>query len=288
MSEPIMVEHMNGTGNTFLVVDAATTTWPTAAGRFAMAACDPATGVADPTSGRRGADGVLALTIIGGSRVRMRLLQPDGSTAAMCGNGARVAAAWAADRLGVDRLTVDAPAGSFAAVVGESAVDIEMNAPRFDPAEIPLRSDAPLVEAPIEDYTATAVWTGVPHLVIIVDDVATVDLLQVAPPLRHHPLFPEGANVTFTAQAGPQTFDQRTFERGVEAETEACGTGAVAVAAVAARVGLADGGAPMTIRPPGGPLTVRLASEAPAHLKGAVEHTGHQAVDPAQLPEVTG
>ena len=288
MSEPIMVEHMNGTGNTFLVVDAATTTWPTAAGRFAMAACDPATGVADPTSGRRGADGVLALTIIGGSRVRMRLLQPDGSTAAMCGNGARVAAAWAADRLGVDRLTVDAPAGSFAAVVGESAVDIEMNAPRFDPAEIPLRSDAPLVEAPIEDYTATAVWTGVPHLVIIVDDVATVDLLQVAPPLRHHPLFPEGANVTFTAQAGPQTFDQRTFERGVEAETEACGTGAVAVAAVAARVGLADGGAPMTIRPPGGPLTVRLASESPAHLEGAVEHTGHQAVDPAQLPEVTG
>jgi diaminopimelate epimerase len=288
MSEPIMVEHMNGTGNTFLVVDAATTTWPTAAGRFAMAACDPATGVADPTSGRRGADGVLALTIIGGSRVRMRLLQPDGSTAAMCGNGARVAAAWAADRLGVDRLTVDAPAGSFAAVVGESAVDIEMNAPRFDPAEIPLRSDAPLVEAPIEEHTATAVWTGVPHLVIIVDDVATVDLLQVAPPLRHHPLFPEGANVTFTAQAGPQTFDQRTFERGVEAETEACGTGAVAVAAVAARVGLADGGAPMTIRPPGGPLTVRLASEAPAHLEGAVEHTGHQAVDPAQLPEVTG
>jgi len=288
MSDPVTVEHMNGTGNTFLVVDAATATWPSDVSSFAVAACDPTTGVADPSTGRRGADGVLALTIVGGSRVRMRLLQPDGSTAAMCGNGARVAAAWAADRLGTDRLTVDAPAGSFAAEVTGAEVDIEMNAPRFDPAAIPLRADAPLVAAPVDEHTATAVWTGVPHLVLIVDDVGAVALPQVAPPLRHHPLFPEGANVTVTAQVGPQAFDQRTFERGVEAETQACGTGAVAIAAVAARVGLADADAPMTIRPPGGSLTVRLAADGPAHLTGAVAHTGRQQVDPARLREASG
>jgi diaminopimelate epimerase len=288
MSATVPVEHMHGTGNTFLVVDAASTTWHTDAAAFAVAACDPASGVADPVTGDRGADGVLALTLVGETRVRMRLLQPDGSTAAMCGNGARVAAVWAAERLGTDRLTVEAPAGSFAAAVGEGEVDIEMNAPRFDPAAIPLRADAPLVDAPVEGHTATAVWTGVPHLVLVVDDVAAVDLPQVAPPLRHHPLFPEGANVTVTAQTGPQAFDQRTFERGVEAETQACGTGAVAVAAVAARVGLADGDAPVTVRPPGGTLRVQLAGADPAHLVGAVARTGAQAVDLQQLSGGSG
>jgi diaminopimelate epimerase len=288
MSTPVSVEHMNGTGNTFLVVDGSSTTWPIDAATFAIAACDPITGVVDPTTDHRGADGVLELTLIGDDRVRMRLLQPDGSTAAMCGNGARVAAAWAAARLGTERITVDAPAGSFAADVAGSEVDIEMNTPRFDPAAIPIRADAALIDAPVEGRRATAVWTGVPHLVLVVDAVATVEIAQMAPPLRHHPLFPDGTNVTFAAQSGAQTFDQRTFERGVEAETQACGTGAVAVAAVAGRLGLTDPDLPVTVRPPGGPLQVRLAEDGPAHLRGAVAHTGSQTIDAAALSQVSG
>jgi diaminopimelate epimerase len=288
MSTPVHIEHMHGTGNAFLVVDAKRTSWPSDAAAFARVACDRTTGVVDPSTGVHGADGVLVLTLVGDGVVRMRLVQPDGSTAAMCGNGARVAAAWAAERLGTDHLTVEAPAGRFAAVVDGSEVDIEMNAPRFDPAEIPIRADAPLVDAPVDGQHATAVWTGVPHLVLFVDGVDAVALAQLAPPLRHHPLFPEGTNVTIATQTAPQVFAQRTFERGVEAETQACGTGAVAIAAVATRLGHADATQPVTVRPPGGTLTVLLADAGPAHLIGSVAHTGEQTVDASQLLEVGG
>lgn len=289
----ITYEKYHGTGNDFIAVeaDAPVEDW----GAFAVEHCDRETGI--EVNGRVGADGVLVLSIEGGDppRVRMRLYQPDGGTAAMCGNGARCVAEWAARRErseGLDlrertesvsdasrtddpEFVIETPAGDRHARVGET-IEIEMGEPSFAPGEVPLASEreAPLIREGIEGWEVTAVNTGVPHVVTFVEDVSTVDLEATAPPLRHADVFPEGANVNVAApRRGGGGFDQRTFERGVEGETRSCGTGAVAIAAVARRLGLAEDSR-VRVSPPGGDLFVTVPDEGPATLSGPVEFEG--------------
>ncbi len=265
----IPFEKRHGTGNDFVVVDAANHVPDRAT--FAERACDPDAGV--------GADGVLFCHLepeFRPPRVVMTLVQPDGSTAAMCGNGARCAAAWAAERTGTEEVMIDTPAGTRHAVVEGDSVAVEMGRPRFGPDAVPVDADEPVVEAEVEGFDVTAVNTGVPHAVAFVDDVADVALDDVAPAIRHHDLFPEGANVTF-ASPEEEGFAQRTFERGVEGETQSCGTGAVAVAAVARRLGRA--GDAVRVSPPGGSLDVRFDGDD-AVLRGPVEHEFDDELEP--------
>ena len=114
----------------------------------------------------------------------------------------------------------------------------------------------------------TAVNTGVPHAVAFVDDVNAVDLERDAPAIRHADVFPQGANVTFASRRDGG-FDQRTFERGVEGETQSCGTGAVAIAAAAHRLELVDDER-VSVSPPGGELLVTVGDRT-ATLTGPVE-----------------
>lgn len=263
----VAVEKYHGTGNDFLVCEASEPVddW----GPFAITHCDRETGV--EVGERRGADGVLVLSIEDG-RVRMRLYQPDGGTAAMCGNGARCAAQWAARKFETDEFAIDTPAGERRARVGEETIEIEMGVPSFAPADVPLAREEPLVREDVEDWEVTAVNTGVPHAVVFVDDVSTTDLAAMAPPVRHAEVFPEGANVNL-AERTDGAFDQRTFERGVEGETRSCGTGAVAIAAVARRLGLVEDER-VAVSPPGGDLEVRVPDDGPATLSGPVEFEG--------------
>ncbi|QLG62961.1 diaminopimelate epimerase [Halorarum salinum] len=282
----------HGTGNDFLVVDAEEPVPDRAA--FAVARCDRETGV--DAGARRGADGVLFLGLDAGAadapgrdgdgrpddpvRVRMTLVQPDGSVAEMCGNGARCVASWAADRTGASEFVIGTPAGDRRAVVGDDGVEVEMGRPSFAPADVPLAGGGPLVGRSVEGLTVTAVNTGVPHAVAFVDDLDAVDLASVAPPVRHADAFPEGANVTLAepvaadeADAGgarAAEFRQRTFERGVEDETRACGTGAVAVLAAARRTGRTDRES-ATVSPPGGELRVTVPADGSATLAGPTE-----------------
>jgi len=273
----VPVEKYHGTGNDFIVVDAVESIPDRPA--FATAHCDRETGVEHEASPRTGADGVLFLHLeerYSPPRVVMTLVQPDGSVAAMCGNGARVAAAWAAERTGSDELMIDTPAGTRHAVVDGDDVTIEMGEPRFDPRGVPLARETELVEEDVEGLTVTAVNTGVPHAVAVVDDVDAVDLDAVAPAVRYAEVFPEGANVTLASRDGADAdgnprFRQRTYERGVEGETRSCGTGAVAVAAVAKRLGLTDGSDSMTVSPPGGDLRITVPDDGPATLSGPAE-----------------
>jgi diaminopimelate epimerase len=92
--------------------------------------------------------------------------------------------------------------------------------------------------------------TGVPHVVLFFDDVAHANLRVLGPEIRHHPLFPRGCNVNWASKAGENSFRMRTYERGVEAETLSCGTGATAIALIAYRLGLAK--PPVKIRASGG------------------------------------
>jgi diaminopimelate epimerase len=160
-------------------------------------------------------------------------------------------------------------------------VTVEMGRPSFDPADVPLAGEEPLVEADVEGLTVTAVNTGVPHAVAFVDDVDAHDLAALAPPVRHADVFPEGANVNLAAVDG-DGFRQRTYERGVEGETLACGTGAVAIAAVAERLGRWDGEGAVRVTPPGGDLTITVPDDGPATLTGPVtyEFTTELEADP--------
>jgi diaminopimelate epimerase len=257
----IPYDQFHGTGNDFAIVDADHYVPDRAA--FAQHAC-----------AELGVDGVLFLAVESEytpPRAVMTLVQPDGSTAAMCGNGARCAARWVAEREGTDTVMLDTQAGTRRAEVDGESVTVEMGEPSFDPAAVPVDRDEPMVEESLAGFSVTAVNTGVPHAVAFVDDVDGVALERAAPALRHHDAFPEGANVTLAASDGGGGFRQRTFERGVEGETRSCGTGAVAVAVVARRLGLLDDGQDeVAVRPPGGTLRVDLAGDR-ALLTGPTE-----------------
>lgn len=328
----IHVEKWHGTGNDFVVVNADERIPDRRA--FARRLCDRRTGISSAgvladENGRAveadggtvcagdgdvndrveadewvGADGVLYLALedkYRPPRVIMTLVQPDGSTAPMCGNGARVAAAWAAERTEADRVMVDTQAGTRAAVIerdgGEvTSVTIEMGKPTFDPEGVPLNREEPLIDELVAGQRVTAVNTGVPHAVSFVSDVEALDVDAVAPPIRHDSVFPKGANVSFASEKSHAAdsgtvdgFDQRTFERGVEGETCSCGTGAVAIAVAAHRLGLA--GREVVVSPPGGDLLVELPPEdatSPGDqvlLSGPVERSYELDVQAPPVPE---
>jgi diaminopimelate epimerase len=278
-------EKYHGTGNEFFVLDA--NEFVADRRRLAIDLCDRDDGLT--VGDTVGADGVLFLALEDGyasPRVVMTLVQPDGSTAPMCGNGARCAAAWAAARTDASVVMVDTQAGTRRATVGEDGVTIEMGTPTFAPAAVPLAGDEPLVEERIGDLTVTAVDTGVPHAVAFVDDVSTVDLASLAPAVRHAEAFPRGANVTLASPRAEGGFNQRTYERGVEGETRSCGTGAVAVAAVARELGLVEGES-IPVHPPGGRLDVRFSSRG-ALLSGPTERefAGRISTEPSRTVEI--
>ncbi|WP_137283459.1 diaminopimelate epimerase [Halorussus salinisoli] len=274
----IEYEKFHGSGNDFVVVDA--DEYVPDRGAFARQVCDRTDGVnvaggaASEGSESVGADGTLFLALesqFSPPRVVMTLVQPDGSTAAMCGNGARCAAKWAAERTGADAIMLDTQAGTRRAEIRGEDVTIEMGEPSFAPGEVPLAPDReePLVGESVAGVELTAVNTGVPHAVAFVEDVADVDLETVAPAIRHADAFPEGANVTFASRRDDSGFDQRTYERGVEGETRACGTGAVAIAAVARRLGRLECD-DVAVFPPGGRLDVAFRNGR-ATLTGPAE-----------------
>ena len=272
----ISYDQYHGTGNDFVIVDADHYVPDRAA--FAEHACE-----------ERGVDGVLFLAVepeYTPPRAVMTLVQPDGSTAAMCGNGARCAARWVAEREGADTVMLDTQAGTRRAEVDGETVTVEMGEPDFAPDAVPANRDGPMVEESLAGFEVTAVNTGVPHAVAFVDDVDAVDLPADAPALRHHDAFPEGANVTLASPDQSGGFRQRTFERGVEGETQSCGTGAVAVAVVAERLGLlADGQDAVAVRPPGGTLRVDRSGDR-ALLTGPTVREGDGEL-PVRPPRVT-
>lgn len=274
----------HGAGNDFVVIDAADAATVPDLRSFAEAVCDRDGGI--------GADGLLILTLESDPhrepvRVEMALYQPDGSIAEMCGNGARIVARWAAARTDATAFVIDTPAGDYPATVhDDGTVTVGMGTPAFEPAAVPVDAEAPIEDAIVGDdgLTVTAVNTGVPHAVSFVDDVDQVDLATVAPPVRYADVFPEGANVTIAHRRPDGGYDQRTYERGVEAETRACGTGAVAIVAVAHRRGWVQTDEPVTVSPPGGDLVVTIADDGSASLRGPVEQEG---AGDLQVPEAT-
>ena len=181
-----------------------------------------------------GADGALFLSQGEGSRVHLDYFNADGGLASFCANGTRCAARYAVTRGLVDGRdpVLETGWGLIRARVDESNVTLRLPALAVPGAPVGIAGEGLPPEA-------TPINVGVPHLVVFVNgDLAELPIARLAPPLRRHPAMPDGANVNFVEVTGPGSIRVRTYERGVEGETLACGSGVVASAIVAARQGL--------------------------------------------------
>jgi len=255
---------MSGAGNDFVVLDNRESQVRGDLNAFSARVADRKRGV--------GADGVLLLEKSARTHFRMRYFNADGSEADMCGNGGRCIARFA-NLMGAApvRMQFENLAGDFEAVVqGDGQVELRMTQPHSMKLNIDLPVDGEVVRGHFLN-------TGVPHLVVPVSDASKIDLAGLGRKLRRHSAFaPKGANVNFAQVLGPQALLVRTYERGVEAETLACGTGAVASAILLARLGRVQG--PVTITTSGGDqLAVAFALKgdeaSEVTLKGQAEVT---------------
>jgi len=241
---------MTGAGNDFVLLGGLPRGRSGAS--LARALCDRGFGV--------GADGLLSVARRG-ARVRLQYWNADGS-AAFCGNGTRCGALWAAARGLVSgrRFALDTIRGPLQVrLTGRERAEVSMPAPKG--LRLGLR-----VKALGRVWTAHFVDTGTPHAVVFVPDAAAVDVRAAGRALRFHRAFGRaGANVDFAERRG-RALVLRTYERGVEDETLACGTGIVAAAAAARALGQAGDRVKVRVR---GGDTLRVSFDGPsARLEG--------------------
>jgi diaminopimelate epimerase len=234
-----------------------------------------------------GGDGVLFLSKsnIPDLKIKMRIFNSDGSEAEMCGNGIRCLVRYVIEARYLDTspIYVETLAGiketyfqhaQKSSIFGMSAriedswdatpkayaprrsrqheedgliIGVKMGVPRFE-----------IMNEEIEGYRLSSVDTGVPHAVIFIEDL-NLNIKEVAPRIRYADIFSKGCNVNFAEILGKNRIRMRTYERGVEDETLCCGTGAVAVAAVARRLGKA--GDTIEIMTKGGKLRISFDGE---------------------------
>jgi diaminopimelate epimerase len=262
---PISFTKMSGTGNDFIIMDhrrpfIAVTEQPD----FARKIC------------RRmfsaGADGLILIEESGEADFSWRFYNADGSMAEMCGNGARCAARYAfINKIAGPKMTFETLAGIIEAEVLDESETVRLRmTPPFD-----FRLDLKLNLGGME-RDIFFVNTGVPHAVIFVDDDRT-PVQEWGREVRYHSMFqPAGSNANFVRHLASGELQVRTYERGVEDETMACGTGAVAAALIAAALGRAEspvrlitsGGEPLTVLfdLKGGPKVDNVFLQGPARI----------------------
>lgn len=218
---PMILEFtkMNGAGNDFVMVD-------NRDGNLCLTK-EQISGLCDRHRGI-GADGLLAVE---GTQelLRMRYYNADGGEAEMCGNGARCFARFASDLIGLDRgvLSFSTQAGIISAeLLDEDRVQIRMSTPH----SVQIAHSLQLLG---QDREVHSLNTGVPHAVVFVDHLESVSVFEEGRALRLHQRFaPAGTNANFVQILAEGSLAIRTYERGVEDETLACGTGVVASALI--------------------------------------------------------
>ncbi len=169
-----------------------------------------------------GADGLLVLEKSKIADIKMRIFNPDGSEAEMCGNGARCSILY----LGRSNAGLQTKAGIIQSQLRGDNVRIKLTGPRNIKLDIPIKVNNRSLKANFID-------TGVPHAVIFVEGLDEIHVSQIGRVIRNHKRFaPRGTNVDFVEVLGKDSISIRTYERGVEDETLACGTGAVASALI--------------------------------------------------------
>jgi len=274
---PLIFVKMHGLGNDFVVISAldGMPLHEDDLNEFARFVCDRHFGV--------GADGVIWILPSENADFIMRIFNPDGSEAEMCGNGIRCAAKWFYDRdyakgemvkvetlAGLKTVWVQAKGGKAVAVT------VDMGEPIFNPMQIPttLGNGGEAIEVPLTvegvgTFTVSAVSMGNPHCVIFVSDVDGFPVEMTGPKIERHPAFPQRTNVEFVQVVSENELKVRVWERGAGL-TLACGTGACASLVITARIGRTERKAKVHL--PGGTLTIEWRDDNKVYMTGpAVE-----------------
>lgn len=267
---------MHGTGNDFVMIDGRgmpERDWSGLAQRM----CDRHFGV--------GADGLILLAPSGIADLRMRMWNPDGSEAEMCGNGIRCFTKLALEQ-GIVSSRDECSAETGAGVLTlrpvwqgnrVQAVEVNMGAPIFEPETVPVAIPAS-PDGWVHDYPLrvngtslpiACVSMGNPHAVHFTDeDPDGFPLAELGPKVEHHELFPRRINFHVAKVQDRTHIKMRTWERGA-GMTLACGTGACATAVAARRLGLTDGS--VEVKVPGGALTIRWPRDGEVFMTGPAE-----------------
>ena len=266
---------MHGAGNDFVVLapDNPDADWEA----LARALCDRHFGV--------GADGLLLALPSSRCDIRMRMFNPDGSEAEMCGNGIRCLAKYAVEsglaQARGDAVTVETLAGDLRCKLSGAGgrverVRVAMGVPRFAPAEIPVLAEG---EGPVRnlvlvaggcELSLTCVSMGNPHAVFFAEDpIDRIELERLGPLVERHPAFPRRVNFEVVNDVERGRVRARVWERGAGL-TLACGTGACAVGVAAHLAGYSD--RRTSVELPGGTLEIEWDGAGEVFLTGpAVE-----------------
>jgi len=227
-----------------------------------------------------GADGVVFIEKSGDGDVRMRYYNSDGSEAALCGNASLCSTNLAVD-LGLAQrggFLLHTAAGTLKARIRDGLPEVDL-----EPVE-DVTPDARDLGRQSGESRLGYACVGVPHVVVEVSDLETVDLEGRGSELRNHPSLAQGANVSFVTAGPDGSFAYRTYERGVEGETLACGTGAVAIAILLSSWGESGhetllwtrSGRPLTVtlRPVGTRWLPSLRGEGRTVFEGSIRDLG--------------
>lgn len=212
---------MNGSGNDFIIIDNMNKKFSSDEFRnFVPALCRRKLSV--------GADGVIILEPSATADFKWRFFNSDGSEAEMCGNGSRCAAKFAfMNKIAGKNLKFETIAGIIEAEVKKDSVKVLMT----EPFNLKLDYEIYINN---KKYFISSINTGVPHVVKFVKELENYDVKRMGALIRYHEFFqPNGTNVNFVSVIDKTTLMIRTYERGVEDETLACGTGSVAAALIA-------------------------------------------------------
>jgi len=219
VNKDINFTKMVGAGNDFIVIDCLAKKGGKRYSSFSNLAgylCERRVGV--------GADGMLVLEKSRTSNFKMRIFNADGSEAEMCGNGLRCAVLFFNKK---GNVTIETMAGRYEArITGRNKVKIKMERPKDITLDIPVKLNGRRIHVSYID-------TGVPHAVVFVNGLNDINVESIGRSIRFYNKFkPRGTNVDFVEIMDDKNIKMRTYERGVEGETLACGTGAVASALI--------------------------------------------------------
>jgi len=263
----------HGLGNDYLVIEEKDLPGPLSTEAI-VKICDRNWGV--------GSDGILLRVPTARADFGVRILNPDGSEAEKSGNGLRIFAKYLRDHGHAkgDVFTVDTKGGVVECRCQTrdglvTFVTVEMGRATFRPAEIPMTSaadeavDVTLALGDGAAVTVTAVSVGNPHCVVFVDRLDDAETRRVGPLIERNPAFPNRTNVQFARVLGRDVMEIRIWERGA-GYTLASGSSSCGAASAAVRTGRCDAGR-VTVRMPGGELSVHVRPDWSLRLEGAVE-----------------
>ncbi len=261
-----------GCGNDFIIVDEmeGVTTPDSERSEIAKILCDRHFSI--------GADGVIFVEQASGTDGSMRLFEPAGNEADMCGNGLRCIASFIGDKCSKESLDIMTKDGVKHVERQDDTITVDMGQVRSSRSHLSeYIADAgdpndSMLDISVEfagaEHKASILNTGEPHIVVMTDDLLAVDAPAVGTELNSDKArFPKGVNINFVHLDGADTISIRTYERGVYNETMSCGTGATACAAAVVLNGSIDG-PNVRVATRGGVLTISLTDDGRAFMTG--------------------